>query len=109
MWRARRGGPRTPPETADANLDCAFVENALFTPFLDCEKSIRIELVTRPDQVTNDGINLTPVRAGPDGAGGGVDGVAAAAATALLSSAGNGGTVTELEPAPPLASFRYGH
>ena len=65
--------------------------------------------MTRPDQVTNDGINLTPVRAGPDGAGGGVDGVAAAAATALLSSAGNGGTVTELEPAPPLASFRYGH
>ena len=59
------------------------------------------------NQVTNDGINLTPVRAGPDGAG--VDGVTAVAATALLSSAGNGGTVTELEPAPPLASFRSGH
>ena len=29
MWRARRGGPRTPPTTTDANLDCAFVENLL--------------------------------------------------------------------------------
>ena len=29
VWRARRGGPRTPSTTIDANLDCAFVENAL--------------------------------------------------------------------------------
>ena len=28
MWRARRGGPRTPSTTTDANLNCAFVENA---------------------------------------------------------------------------------
>merc|ERR1719499_2138626 len=30
VWRARRGGPRTPSTTTDANLDCAFVEIALF-------------------------------------------------------------------------------
>ena len=30
VCRARRGGPRTPSKIADANLDCAFVENALF-------------------------------------------------------------------------------
>ena len=36
--RARRGGPRTPSTITDANLDCAFVENALFTPILDFEK-----------------------------------------------------------------------
>ena len=29
MCRARRGGPTTLSRTADANLDCAFVENAL--------------------------------------------------------------------------------
>ena len=29
MCRTRRGGPRTPPTTTDANLDCAYVENAL--------------------------------------------------------------------------------
>ena len=29
VCRARRGGPRTPSRTTDANLDCAFVENAL--------------------------------------------------------------------------------
>ena len=29
MWRARRGGPRTPSRTTDANLDGAFVENPL--------------------------------------------------------------------------------
>ena len=29
VWRARCGGPRTPSTTTDANLDCAFVENAL--------------------------------------------------------------------------------
>ena len=27
---SRRRGPRTPSKTADANLDCAFVENSLF-------------------------------------------------------------------------------
>ena len=32
--------PRTPSITTDANLDCAFVENALFTPLVDCENSI---------------------------------------------------------------------
>ena len=36
---AMRGGPRTPSTTTDANLDCAFVENALFTLILNCEKS----------------------------------------------------------------------
>ena len=30
LCRARRWGPRTPSTTTDANLDCAFVENALF-------------------------------------------------------------------------------
>ena len=30
VCRARRRGPRTPSTTTDANLDCAFVENALF-------------------------------------------------------------------------------
>ena len=29
VWRARRGGPRTLSTTTDANLDCAFIENAL--------------------------------------------------------------------------------
>ena len=29
MWRARRRGPRTLSRITDANLDCAFVENAL--------------------------------------------------------------------------------
>ena len=29
MCRARRGGPRTPSRPTYANLDCAFVENAL--------------------------------------------------------------------------------
>ena len=37
--RTGGGGPRTPSKTAEANLNCAFVENALFTPTLDCEKS----------------------------------------------------------------------
>ena len=31
--------PRTMSSTTDANLDCTFVENPLFTPILDCEKS----------------------------------------------------------------------
>ena len=30
VCRARRKGPGTPSKTSDANLDCAFVENALF-------------------------------------------------------------------------------
>ena len=30
VCRARRESPRTPSTTTDANLDCAFVENALF-------------------------------------------------------------------------------
>ena len=30
VCRARRKGPRTLSTTTDANLDCAFVENALF-------------------------------------------------------------------------------
>ena len=29
VCRARCGGPRAPSTTTDANLDCAFVENAL--------------------------------------------------------------------------------
>ena len=29
MWRARCEGPRTSSRPKDANLDCAFVENAL--------------------------------------------------------------------------------
>ena len=33
------GGLRTLSGTTDATLDCAFVENALFTPTLVCEKS----------------------------------------------------------------------
>ena len=39
VWHARLGDPRTLSTTTDANLDCAFVEKALFTPILDCEKS----------------------------------------------------------------------
>ena len=30
VCQARHGGPRAPSTTADANLHCAFVENALF-------------------------------------------------------------------------------
>ena len=30
VWRARRGGTRTPSTPTDTNLDFAFVENALF-------------------------------------------------------------------------------
>ena len=50
MCRARREGLRTLSATADANLGCAFVENALFYTILDCEKSTQniIELVTIP-------------------------------------------------------------
>ena len=44
VWCARRGGLRTPSTTADANLDCAFVENALITPVLDFETSTELEL-----------------------------------------------------------------
>ena len=50
MWRTRRGGSRTPSTTTDANLNCAFVENALFLHLSLILKSQqnRIELVTRP-------------------------------------------------------------
>ena len=52
VCRARCGGPRTPSPTTDANLDCAFVENALFlhrSLILKSRQTI-IELVTRPDR-----------------------------------------------------------
>ena len=39
MCRARRGGPRTPSTSADANLDCVFVENSLFSPIVDDEEA----------------------------------------------------------------------
>ena len=45
----RRGGPRTPSKTSDANLNCALFEKA---PIPDCDVKIqqnRIKLVTRPD------------------------------------------------------------
>ena len=46
VCRARRGGPRTPSTTTDANLDCAFVENALFTPILDWDKTTEYDSVS---------------------------------------------------------------
>ena len=54
MCRARRGGPRTPSRTTDANLDCTFVENALVfvapKTVINCNQSIRHEnfLLTLP-------------------------------------------------------------
>ena len=42
VCHARRAGPRTPSTTTDANLDCAFVENALFTPILGRDKSRKL-------------------------------------------------------------------
>ena len=36
---AKCEGPLTESKTADANLDCVFVENTLFTLILDCVKS----------------------------------------------------------------------
>ena len=30
VCRSRRGGPRTPSKTTNANLDCTFVKNTLF-------------------------------------------------------------------------------
>ena len=55
MCLARNRGPRTPPKTADTNLDCALVENTLFyTDAWLCQQN-RIELVTRPGtRCTND-------------------------------------------------------
>ena len=44
VCRARRGGPRTPSTTTDANLDCAFVENALIYTDPRLWKVNRIEL-----------------------------------------------------------------
>ena len=39
VCHAKCEGPRTPPNTADANLDCAFVENAIFFTLIhDFEK-----------------------------------------------------------------------
>ena len=52
MCHARRVGPRTPSTTTDTNLDCAFVENALFSFILKSQQN-RIELVTRPDTDQN--------------------------------------------------------
>ena len=64
MWRARRGGPRTLYITTDANLDCAFVENALFVaPKIGRARALLaplmtppgiIELVTIPDMTVTD-------------------------------------------------------
>ena len=50
MCCARRGGPRTQSPTTAANLDCAFVENALSytVPSFVKSQQNRIELVTRP-------------------------------------------------------------
>ena len=51
MCRARRGGPSTPSKTADANLDWAFVENALFphgSLIVKSQQKNIIELVSRP-------------------------------------------------------------
>ena len=45
MCCASREGPMTPSKPADANLDCAFVEDGLFTQTL--KEQNRIELVTR--------------------------------------------------------------
>ena len=52
-------GARTPSTTTETNLDCPFVENALFTLIRDCERGQqnRIELGTRPaneDEDDND-------------------------------------------------------
>ena len=51
VCRAWRGDSRTPSTTTDANLDCAFVENALADtdPWLWKVNRIEVELVTRPD------------------------------------------------------------
>ena len=48
MCRARCEGPRTPSTITDANLDYAFVENALFTTDPLKSQQNRMELVTRP-------------------------------------------------------------
>ena len=39
VCRARLGGPRILSKTADKNLDCALVENPLFSPILNCNMS----------------------------------------------------------------------
>ena len=47
VWCTRRWGPRTLSRASDVNLDCAFVENALFyTPILDWEKSTKCNWVS---------------------------------------------------------------
>ena len=45
VCRARRGGPRTPSTTTDANLDCELLKTHFFTPILDCEKSVEYNWV----------------------------------------------------------------
>ena len=50
VCRARRGGPRTPPRTTDANFDCTFVAKRTFlhqSLIVKSQQNI-IELVTRP-------------------------------------------------------------
>ena len=47
MCRTRCKGPRTPSNTTDANLDSAFVENALFTTGPLKSQENGMELVTR--------------------------------------------------------------
>ena len=64
MCRARRGGPRTPSTTTDANLDYAFVENALFLhqSLIVKIQPNRIELVTRPGQGANTAAGQGPIQ-----------------------------------------------
>ena len=66
MSRTSRAGPRKPSKTADANLDCEFVENALFFKLiLDIEKSTgRTDLVvTIPEVSLRREVHLTDIAA----------------------------------------------
>ena len=48
MYLARRGGPRTPSRTTDANLDCTFVENTIV--FIDSKiRKAKVYHPTPPD------------------------------------------------------------
>ena len=51
MCRDRRGGPRTPSRTTDANLDCVFVKNTSLLRSVISSKKLknRIELVATLD------------------------------------------------------------
>ena len=53
MWRTRRGGLRILSLTAEANLDCAFVENTTFLhrSLIVKSQQNRIEIVTTPGHV----------------------------------------------------------